>query len=386
MPDRVKTRAPAAPRGRATARALDVVWDDGPLVRGALAAALDASPSAITAALHELEAVGIVADAGPSPSTGGRPPRIIDLSPALGVVLAADVGAINIRVAAADARGRVLVRETLPTPASSDPGLFRAALTDGLARVAAGREPVLAIALGVAAIVDPATGRPSLATVPGWPAADPAEWLGRFGAPLAVENEANLAAVGERAHGCARGARDVLFVAVGAGVGAGLVLDGALYRGAHGAAGEIGFLRRSLTPPPAQLELEAAAGATVRRYRQAGGDADVVGAHEVFERAARGEEAASSAVNGAIDELALGIANAIAVLNPELVVVGGGFGSGGAELVEPLRERIERLVPVVPRLAASELGPDAALVGAAVRGAELARRAVHARLADGTNA
>src|SRR5207248_1888384 len=98
--------------------------------------------------------------------------------------------------------------------------------------------------------------------------------LARFGAPVLVENEANLGAVGECMHGSARGAGDVLFVAIGAGVGAGIVIDGRLYRGATGAAGEVGFLRRSGSAPPHQLELEAAGPAIVRRYHDAGGGGD----------------------------------------------------------------------------------------------------------------
>jgi len=172
----------------------------------------------------------------------------------------------------------------------------------------------------------------------------------------------------------------VLFVALGAGVGAGVVIGGRLYRGATGAAGEIGFLRRSLSPQPRELEQEAAGPAIVRHYRAAGGSDGALTAEMVFERAEAGDAAARATVAAAIDELAIGIANAIIVLNPEVVVLGGGLGAAGSALLDPLRERIRPLVPAMPKVVAAELGPDAALVGATVWAAQEAQGRLRATL------
>ena len=373
----------ASDRRRAAVRVFGALCNGGPATRVGLAESLGASASTITAAVQELRSQGFVDETGTAASTGGRRATIIELARSLGCVLAVDVGAINVRIAAANVAGRIFEQRTFPTSSTPDAKRFRHVLVaalDELSRDAHG--PVLAITLAVPAIVEPATRQVSLATVAGWPKGDPARWLARFGAPVLVENEANLGAVGECMHGSARGAGDVLFVAIGAGVGAGIVIDGRLYRGATGAAGEVGFLRRSGSAPPHQLELEAAGPAIVRRYHDAGGG-DAQTAEIVFERAGLGDAPARAAVAAAIDELAVGIANAFIVLNPEVVVLGGGLGSAGSALFGPLRERIRPLVPAMPALVPAELGADSALVGATVWAAQEAQGRLRATLEVG---
>jgi predicted NBD/HSP70 family sugar kinase len=371
----------AADRRRAAVRVFDALCTGGPATRVGLVEALGASASTITAAVQELRLDGFVVETGTAASTGGRRATIIELARSLGCVLAVDVGAINVRVAAADVAGRIYERTTFPTSPTTDSKRFRRVLLTALDNLAHTRPgPVLAITLAVPAIVEPETRQVSLATVPGWPAGDPGRWLERFEAPVLVENEANLGALGECAQGIARGARDVLFVALGAGVGAGVVIGGRLYRGATGAAGEIGFLRRSLSSQPRELEQEAAGPAIVRHYRAAGGNAVAPTAEMVFERAETGDAAARAAVAAAIEELAIGIANAIIVLNPEVVVLGGGLAAAGSALLDPLRERIRPLVPAMPKVVAAGLGPDAALVGATVWAAQEAQGRLRATL------
>jgi predicted NBD/HSP70 family sugar kinase len=376
--------AEAADRRRAAVRVFGALCERGPATRVGLADALGASASTITAAVQELRAQGFVDETGTVASTGGRRATIIELARSLGCVLAVDVGAINVRIAAADVAGRIFEQRAFPTSSTPDAKRFRQVLVAALTELSRGASgPVLAITLAVPGIVEPATRQVSLATVAGWPKGDPARWLAQFDAPVLVENEANLGAVGECTHGSARDAGDVLFVAIGAGVGAGVVIGGRLYRGATGAAGEVGFLRRSATAPPLQLELEAAGPAIVRHYHEAGGDTDVESAEAVFDRVELGDEAARAAVAVAIDELAVGIANAIIVLNPGMVVLGGGLGGAGSALYRPLRERIRPLVPAMPTLVPAELGADAALVGATVWSAQEAQGRLRAMLEVG---
>jgi predicted NBD/HSP70 family sugar kinase len=376
--------AEAADRRRAAVRVFGALCERGPATRVGLADALGASASTITAAVQELRAQGFVDETGTAASTGGRRATIIELARSLGCVLAVDVGAINVRIAAADVAGRIFEQRAFPTSSTPDSKRFRQVLVAALTELSRGASgPVLAITLAVPGIVEPATRQVSLATVAGWPKEDPARWLAQFDAPVLVENEANLGAVGECTHGSARDAGDVLFVAIGAGVGAGVVIGGRLYRGATGAAGEVGFLRRAATAPPLQLELEAAGPAIVRHYREAGGDTDVESAEAVFDRVELGDAAARAAVAVAIDELAVGIANAIIVLNPGMVVLGGGLGGAGSALYRPLRERIRPLVPAMPTLVPAQLGADAALVGATVWSAQEAQGRLRAMLEVG---
>lgn len=344
------------------------------LSRSELRRALGGSPSAITAAVQELRTRNLVVEVGVGTSTGGRRPKILDLAPDLGGVLGIDIGGINMRVAAADLRGHTLARWTVPTPRSPEQATLRghilSALGDAAARLSG---PVHAIAAAVAGAVDPETGKVSLApNIPAWDDIDLAAWLAPFEARVLVENEANLAAIGEFRGGGARDARDVLFVAIGAGIGAGLILDGRLYRGHTGAAGEIGYMRSSIAEP-LELERKAAAGALVERYRRHAGEASVRSPEAVFDRLAAEDPAAVAAVSEVIDDLALALANAIALLDPQKVVLGGGMAVAGEALLAPLRERIRSLVPVEPEFALSELGPDAALVGALLTAADAAQ-------------
>ena len=356
-----------ADRRAALVRTFEVICREGPVPRRALGRAIGTSPSTITTCVQELRERGFVIESGVAKSTGGRPARILDLAPDLGGVLAADIGGINLRFAAADIRGRILSKHSVPTPTSPDPADLRETIVSSLSVLrgeVAG--PVRAVAISVAGVVDPATQAVSLAVnIPGWHDVDLEEWLAGFDdAPVLVDNEANLAAVGERAKGCAQGVDNVLFVAMGAGIGAGLILNGRLFRGARGGAGEIGYLRKAPAGTGTDLEQEAAAGALVRRYLEHGGRPSVTDSKRVFEQAADGDSAAAKAVSEVIDELGVGIANVIGVIDPEIVVIGGGVAAAGATLIAPLRERITPLVPAMPDLVLSELGPEAALVGA----------------------
>ena len=133
---------------------------------------------------------------------------------------------------------------------------------------------------------------------------------GPLGAPLLVDNEANLAALGEHQSGIGAGVADMLFVAMGAGIGAGLILNNTLYRGSTGAAGEIGLFRKTDEDSAQWLERRAAPAAIIEAYAARGGG-QVTGMEQVFERAAEGDVAATAVVSGMVEELSVGIANAI---------------------------------------------------------------------------
>lgn len=376
-------------RRPALVRGLEVLFREGPIARRQLRSALGSSSSTATEVVHALLERGLIVETGTTASTGGRPAKVLDLSSSLGLVLAADVGATNTRVGAGSLRGKILARRTMPTPATGSPEALQHALVEGLEHVhqQAGGGRVRALVIALAGIVDPNDGSILTTTVPDWQAIDPdalLDWMrAQFeGYPLLLENEANLAAFGEHQHGTARGARDLMFVAVGAGVGAGLVLNGSLFRGFRGAAGEIGYMR--LASADGQLELDRLGGADalVRRFLLAGGSSDARTAEAVFRHAAAGDESARVAISDVVDDLAMGIANAIALLDPQKVVIGGGLAEAGAVFIDPLRTRIRQLalVPKMPELVASQLGWDAALVGGIYLACEHARDAISAEL------
>jgi predicted NBD/HSP70 family sugar kinase len=343
----------------------------GPLSRAALRSALGVGLSTVTSAVQELVEHGYVVEAGQAASTGGRRPQLLDVAPALGGVLAVDIGGSNIRFGAGDLHGRLSYTRTLTTPEAVSGRTLREAVIEGVETARPHLSgPVRAIAVSIAGIVDPRTHSVThVDHVPGWTEGDDLSWLASLGSRVLIDNEANLGALGERRAAGAEAADHVLFVALGAGVGGGLILGGSLYRGATGAAGELGMMRRA--DRAIELECVASTRALVAAYLERSGGPDVT-AEEVVARAVAGDPAAQAALGQALDELAVGIANAVIVLNPEVVVLGGGLARADEGVLAPLRERISALVPAPPAITLGRLGTEAALVGAAEWAAEVA--------------
>ena len=270
-------------------------------------------------------------------------------------LLGVDLGATNLRVALGDGRGAILARADEPVPAS---GEALAARVAALGRALAGDAWDQVRGAGVG--------------VPGIPAGDGFEGLiagaaGLTGAPLrrlledaldmpvALENDLNLAAVAEQR---ARGVADLAFVGVGTGVGMGIVAGGRLLRGASGAAGELGHLplgERTVAGADGLGPLEAVAGGAGLAARWGSGTA-----HDVFAAAGRGDDRAQRLLDDQARALAAAIRAVQALLDPALVVLGGGIGSG-ADVLERLRAELGSSAPAVE---ASLLGEDAGLLGA----------------------
>ncbi len=194
----------------------------------------------------------------------------------------------------------------------------------------------------------------------------------RFGVPVLVENNVNLAAVGERWAGVARGVSTFAFIAIGAGVGMGIIIDDELVRGAHGAAGEIAYLPSGASPFDERHRLHGgledeigAAGILAAALAARDGDGRVpTSAQEVFELAQAGSRArAQAVVDGVARRIGIAIATVCAVIDPELVVLGGGIG-GNPALVGPVRASVAALLPLAVRVESSRLGDKAALYGA----------------------
>jgi predicted NBD/HSP70 family sugar kinase len=364
---------------RSLVRAFEMICKE-PVARSTLRARLQTSPSTVTLSVQTLRERGLVVETQTGGPTGGRRARIVDLAPTLGGVLAVDVGGINLRVAAANRRGQILGKAVVSTPPSFDG--FGQALRAGLEQVRSSLiGPVRSIAVAVPGVVDPHSGAiRNIENLPDWRTDDFEEVLTSFGTPIIIENEANLAAFAEHRIGNAQGAESVLFIAVGAGIGAGLIVGGNLFRGANGAAGEIGYLRTGTRQEPGTLEEEAGAEAVVRKYRKHGGTSPVASAEDVFGRTRLRDQAARAAVDEVVDALTIGIANAIAMFDPKIVVVGGGVAEAGETLLVPLRKNIAQLVPRMPELRLSALGQDAALIGAICRATEHARNVISSEL------
>src|SRR5215468_9966195 len=265
---------------------------------------------------------------------------------------AADLGGTKLAAAMADARGRIVAELTEPTDRRG--GAYVAeqivACADKLAQ-AVGIEVTRArhVMVGVPGAIDPRTGRVSLtANIVGLQDFDVLGYLrSRFGPDVAIENDVNLAMLGEQALGCASRCHNAAFLALGTGTGLGLLIEDKLFRGARGAAGEISDLPIGHDPTSripsvtGAFELEVGSLAIVDRYRRQGGTAAAT-VRDIFRLLEEGDEVAASVLDTTAHWVALAVVTLQSLLDLELIVFGGSIG------VRPeLYERVRRALPAL---------------------------------------
>ena len=356
---------------------LETIFRRGPITRPEIAAATNLSKPTVSAAVSRLEQGGLVRAAGTRAGQRGRKPISYVVSSRAGFVVGADIGGSNVRVAAADLFGEAICDLKRPTAKDGSRAVgvqILEMVTEVIDQASAVHGPPLALGISSPGIVDQASGRvTSLAynVVPegGF---DPLEVIReRFDLPVLVENNVNLAAVGEKWFGLARGVSTMVFIAIGAGIGMGIIIEDEVVRGAHGAAGEIGYLPLVGDPfnPRHRLhggledEIGAAGIVAAFNERRDAEDPELSSVHEVFELAASGSSAARSVVDHVASRLGTAIATVCAILDPELVVLGGGIGASPL-LLRGVRGSAAALVPITARIETSLLGERAALQGA----------------------
>jgi len=352
---------------------LERMRGNGPVSRSDLAAASGLSKPTVALALTSLERDALVRHAGRRVGGRGRSASLYEIRSDAGFVLGLDVGREFVRGAVTDLAGAVRARRSRPARSSSGAARVRelAALADDLLQDAGveGKEPLLQTVVGSPGIVEPDGHALQLSpNLPGWERPAVLRDLRRLlGAETMIENDVDAAAVAEREHGHGRDASTFAFVSVGTGIGMGLVLEGKLHRGAHGAAGEIAFLpvaddeldQRDARRRGA-LESAASAAAVVRAAQRAG--TRLRSARSVFAAAAAGDERAQEVVAEQASIVARALASIVAVVDPELIVLGGGIGRA-AGFAEEVGAALARLSPVVPDVLPSALGENAVVDG-----------------------
>jgi predicted NBD/HSP70 family sugar kinase len=363
-----------------------------PTSRAQLARATRLSKPTVSQALASLENAGLVRAVGQLISSkGGRIAILYEPNPDAGYVVGVDVGRGWVRSAVSNLAGHIIARNDKPNDAQSASALV--ALISHLAR-----DVVAAAGLSWSQVVHAVIGTPGVfdeqskrvlfsSNLPEWGRHGlVTELQAAFGLSLSVENDANLAALGERSFGWGSSASTFVYIWVGTGVGMGIVINGALYRGARGAAGEIGFL-----PFGSDEDLEesgkisdsylgmfeeaTSAEGIVRLARESGMPASL-SPKEIFNAAQQGDSKALAVVEQEGYRLALAIAAITAVLDPELVVLGGGIGQRGELLLPPLERRLQQLTPLRPRVVVSKLGDDCVLLGSIATALEVAHNLV----------
>jgi predicted NBD/HSP70 family sugar kinase len=345
----------------------------------------------VALALSNLEASGLLRQNGRRTGGVGRAPRVFEPNPAAGHVLVADVGRSWLRLAVANVAGDILLRRDVRSRVHSAGGLVEQIATAARAVTAdAGLDwdDLTHKVVGAPGVFDPAAGTFHLVpNLPGWQRRGVGHLLTeRLGGDVTIHNDVNLAAVGERAYGAGRDARDFVYLSLGTGVGMALVLGGQLRNGAHGAAGEVGFL--PIFPGDAPSTAPASAAARRRRgelENLIGASALIGLAHrrglhlsavsEVFGAARAGDPVALDVVEEAAAQLARAVGAVISIVDPGLVVLGGGIGQNGDLLIPRIQQRLAALVPLaVPGIVPSALGADAPILGGLTTALDTARR------------
>jgi predicted NBD/HSP70 family sugar kinase len=361
---------------------LDRIRTSGPYSRADLARSSGLSKPTVSLALANLERAGLVRLAGQRTGLPGRTALLYEVRPDAGFVLGLDIGLRYLRGAVADLAGEVRHRLSVPVRAATVSGRVAelVELADELcARAGIPRDWLTQTVVGSPGVYDPQ--RNLMALTGGLPDWDQPEALielrAAFGEALAIENDVDAAALAERALGHGQDADDFAFVHVGTGIGMGLVLDGRLRRGVHGVAGEIAFMPiGAAAGDPEQARrrgaLEAAAGADgiVRSARLAGMDGQVT-ARSVFEAAAAGDPRAAAVVAAEAKMVADAICAVITVVDPSLVVLGGGIGQAPG-FAEAVTEALAVVAPVLPEVKVSALGTDVVVDGCLAEAASLA--------------
>ncbi len=374
-------RDPLPSLGRAVseARVMDLLHR-GPASRAAISRATGLSKPTVSAVVRDLEEAGLVRLGGRASGGVGRSSTLYEVNPSAAYGLGFDIGGTSLRAALVDLFGTSLAEVNEPTRHERRAELLAqvADVYERLLREAGvARADVRAAGISVPGVIHPETDVITAAyNVPALTDAHPhRDFTDALGLPVLIANDVNLAAAGEQWRGSAAGSSNFVALSIGTGIGVGIVADGAIYVGARGAAGEIGLL--PLAPGPIDFSRtvggpfeDAASGpAALARLRAAVASAPRTSLTadatlpELFDAAAAGDPLAVELVEQEARLLAFGIAAIVELIDPALIVLGGGLGANPA-LLEPVRRHVAAIVVEPPDIVTTSLGGRASLMGA----------------------
>ena len=372
------------------ARVLARLRDEGPLSKAQLADLLKVSRTTIAAEAGRLAELGLAQEVGPAASRGGRRSTLIDLAPAIRFV-GISIGATGISVGVTDGRLAVLAMNTRPCDIRQGPEVVLAAALDLVHKVLdeAGVEQPMGAGVGVPGPVDFNRGvSVSPPIMPGWDGYPVRDALSlELGCPVVLDNDVNVLAVGEQHAGVARNSRDFLYVKIGTGIGCGIVIDGELYRGVNGCAGDIGHIRVEDFGPTcacgntgcleafsggAALARDATTAARTGRSTVLAAmleDRGELSAADVGRAVEQGDPQAVQLIRDSGRRVGQVLAGLVSFFNPDLIVIGGGVtGLGHSLLAEVRAVTYRRSLPLATGslpIVLSELGDEGGVIGAA---------------------
>jgi glucokinase len=335
---------------------------------------------------------GVLRDLGTAPSRGGRRPGLMEFNSHHGFVAGIDLGPTRTRLGVADMRGEQLAMRIVNTPLGAVPAEMMSTLTSELQALMRDadvpEERLLALVVGVPGPVDLGTGTVTYApNLAGWHKVPLRTMLhGHFACPVIIENDVNLALLGEHWLGAARGHGTCAFMFVGTGIGAAILIDGALHHGHHYMAGEIGAIVTAPEHVGADfgshgcLETLAGIAALRRRWDPALAQAPDRWFAALMEAHQRGDADAIRAVEETATLVGMATAQLGAVVDPSVIILGGSMFAEHSPLVDAVRRVVRQIARTPFEVELSALGKEAPLAGCLLVGAREAQRVLRQRL------
>jgi len=357
---------------------LEAIRVGAPISRAEISRRAGISKPTVSLALQSLLGAGLVREATEEPDGPHYGAVFFEPVPEAALVLGLDLGSRFLRGAICDLRGEVRARQDVEIAGNDAASVVEvvAGLRDSLVAMAGlPAERLDGVVVGIPGVVNTIESAIQLTTVPGLegPTFAPA-LAARLGLEVTLENDVNLSALGEQWRGVARGVDDFVFLSIGTGMGAGLVLRGELHRGYNGAAGEVDFALIAIAQDvdPCAGASSAYAASLVEAGRGPTSLRPPYEARAIFEAARTGDEVAHAVVDEVARRIAVHLVPIASVTDVSLIVLGGGLGANGDLLLERVRTLLASWVPYPPRVETSSLGEASVLTGALAIGVRAA--------------
>lgn len=361
---------------------LEMIREQGPISRSDLARRLHLSPPTVTRIVNTLITEGVVLESQAGDSSGGRRPMLLEFNHRSSLIIGIYVGQ-NMVGALADLDGEILERRSVPS-APGEEGIERLIELIGDLHDASEQIDIPVRGVGVGAPSITHNGIVKLAPSLGWRDLPLKQRLEeRVGLPVFVENEVNLIALGENWCGAGKGIQTLICISLGSGIGAGIILNGQLYRGSHSAAGEVGYLipnerylgrtydtfgcLESLAGSNGIVQSAVSrlsAGESSMLTEQLDGDISTLTAEMVLSAARDRDPLAGAVVGETVNYLSIAVANLACILDPQRIVISGDLANYGDLFIEPILTNIRGVLPEVPDIVVSNLKMDAPVLGA----------------------
>lgn len=391
MDKNVLTADPSLMRDFNKALVLSLIRQQGTISRADIAKQTHLSRSTVSNIVTELLAANLVQESGTGQSQGGRRPILIEFNYQAGYVVGIELGATHVLVVVTDLKPQTTaeMEHDFDLTIGPEAGLSLVAemTRQALVQAEVSLEQVVGIGWGVPGPVRHTTGTVAFPPImPGWHGFPlRARLEEELGVTVYLDNDANLGALGEWAHGAGRGVDNLAYIKVGTGIGCGLILGGEIYRGQSGSAGEIGHITVDENGPPCRcgnygcLESMAAGPVIAHRAQSAirAGEKTILStakpleeitAADVSRAASQGDPLSLQLFHEAGRHIGVALAGLINLLNPKLIIIGGGMAQAGDILLEPIRRSVQshglRIAVESCQIVQAQLGREATALGA----------------------